>query len=480
MSHSQYNNETKNSANPELACYFNTHELFAQGTDAHIKGLLIDLDDPYYGREKVDFDTEKLVEFHKQELVQQAVAFRCPPEKDKNALAIRYATISKKKMSEVLDLQKSSRSGKKPKKTSSDHQADIEKELKEMEIEMAIEARDQEERQKRELSARDGFADTATHGAEDEYLHKEKPMTAEGMEFDDYLLLDHLDDDYDSDAVESPYRRKSGTASRRSMNRPPSHKRTSTGKDDGNVKTYHDKHGSAGWRAELMAPTPVRNPSAKYLLEQNKRKKDSARDLYLHALDEAMHMQERYLTCVSEANVFSQALNKGNVYRVMERDPLEDQHWKNILDPQKAKLAKSIPKGTGQRIAKMLVEVSNPDRDIRYLSTGHFFREHGRLQHELQKKCAVDGLPADMLLGSLNSDSGADGSEGPSAIAASPRNRRPKSSSHLTSPSKDSVSILPSKSRDNNSISGDSDGNMRTGSRAARRSKQLPTVLAQE
>jgi len=353
----------------------------------------------------------------------------------------------------------------------------------EMEIEMAIEARDKEERQKSQLSPRDGYA--ATAGDEDDYLHEE-PMTSEGVEFDDYLLLDHLEDDEDSEAMESPYSRKNATASRQSMNRPSSsssHRRTGTGKDDANKRTYHDAHGSAGWRAELMAPSPVRNPSAKYLHEQSKRKKESAKVLYLHALDEAVLMQQRFLTCVNEANIFSAALNKGTVYRVMERDPTEDQHWKTILDPKVQPVGGvvRIPKGTGQRIAKMLVEVSNPDRDVRYLSTGHFFREHGRLQDELQRKCAVDGTPADMLIESVRSEFETGSTESP--VFSSPRSRRPKSASYLLSASKDSISFqqrsgiskMPS-STSIGSTPADSTANVQAMRRSLPNAKTLPTV----
>jgi len=428
-------------SNPGMDCYFNTHELFALGTDAHITGLLLDIDDPYFGNDKVDVDTQNLVEFHKQELVRQAVAFRCPPEKDKKALATRYATLSKKKMDELLN--QSALKGK-PKKHKLDHRADLEREIQEMEIEMAIESRDQLAR--RNQTMRDGCAASNGAAEEDEYVPAEKPMTSDGVEFSDYLLLDHLEDEQEQDSqMESPYSRKNATVSRQSMNRPLSHRHTGTGTDI-NRQTYQDAHGKLGWRAELMAPSPVRNPSAKFLHEQTKRKKEDAKHLYLHALDEAVLMQQRYLTCVTEANIFSAALNKGNVYRVMERDLTEDQQWKRILDPKIKAVGEhgSIPKGTGQRIAKMLVEVCNPDRDLRYLSTGHFFREHGRLQHELQRKCAVEGLSADFFASSVRSEFGSESTESPTdtpAASSSPKARRPKSASHAFSASKDSVSI---------------------------------------
>jgi hypothetical protein len=132
-------------------------------------------------------------------------------------------------------------------------------------------------------------------------------------------------------------------------------------------------------------------------------------------------MQQKFLTCVKEANIFSAELGKGNVYRILERDAMEDQEWSALLSRSKTRsssgathadaqdgkaangmISEFIPKGTAQRIAKMLVEVTNSNHGgVRYLGTDHFFREHGRLQSEVHKKKSVvcmklDAPPVEM------------------------------------------------------------------------------------
>ena len=97
-------------------------------------------------------------------------------------------------------------------------------------------------------------------------------------------------------------------------------------------------------------------------------------------------MQQKFTRCVEEANYFSHMLGKGDSYKITVRDSTEEAQWSSLLafkgQPPKSS---QIPKGSGQRIAKAQVEVHNQHKDTRYMGTDHFFREHGRLQHEFRE-----------------------------------------------------------------------------------------------
>ncbi len=397
---------------------------FVPGSDAHIKRLLIDLDDPYHNKDRIAVDTAKLVEFHKHEVVKQMVAYRCPPEKDKKSLSVQYATISKKKTQALLASKNAKRDPLVL--TSAQHIANIEHELLEMEAEM----QEREERLKNKQQQLLQPLNDVEEGEFDDYL-RDAACANETNEIDQYLL------DEDISEASSPYSRSArslakyspksreklqrgggSTMARRSMNRPQSSSAqlgSRCAADTEMMRTYHELHGErAGWRAELMAPSPVRNSSMKFLRQRTERASATAAELYKSVLDEAKLMQQKFLTCVKEANVFSSELGKGNVYRVLERDAMEDQEWSALLSRSKSRsmsradiniaaatascaqdgkengIMEFIPKGTAQRIAKMLVEVTNTNHDgIRYLGTDHFFREHGRLQSEVHKKKSV-------------------------------------------------------------------------------------------
>ena len=448
-------------------------DTYVPGSDAHIKNLIADFDDPYYHKDKVDVDTLNVMKFHKEELVRRAVEYRCPPEKDKKALTTQYATISQKKMQKILQ-EKNDKANPDPhSRTAAQHSADLELELEQMEAEMQeredrlkLKQQQQNEQEGDEegrsghlpisrRSSRDmGMLDTRQQmqrqrqadGEEedDDYLHEP------AFELDEYFLL-HDEDDHKNYNGTATARKgvkrgnmQHGTGIiRRSMNRPFSasvtsnhqtHQRGSksrSGLEQQQQSTYQDRHGSrAGWRAELMLPSPVNNLSAKFMRQRNRKAAYSSQELYKNVLDEAKLMQQKFLLCVQEANMFSIELSKGNIYRIVERDAMEDQEWNTLLgkmnrSAQKntftntssnaaitlagldesertaasisaatatASIKEIIPRGTAQRIAKMLVEVTNPSYSVRYLGTDHFFREHGRLQNEAQKKKSVQCL----------------------------------------------------------------------------------------
>ncbi len=418
---------------------------FKQGATNHIEALIADISDPYFMQDPVEVDTTRMKKFHKKELVQQAVNYRVPQPIDKKALSTKYAKLSQKKMKNILSEAKQARDEVKGgKSVKIDHAADLEREIAEMEAEIdernvRLSQEAQRDREYDNNTTRTGsdielrkyaqLSSSSQLGEDDEYMREpssaEQLNIMEGLEFDEYMRL------YDGeDEPESPYSRRKtsfatlsgpltlndkttkGTEKSRSGKtsrdgRPQTAgAETSYNKSGTNAtktmigQTYHDRHGNV-CRGELMAPIQHKNPSIKYLKKHSKKRVESNNELYFTVLDEATLMQNKFMQCVNEANLFSKEMNKGNVYRVVERDPVEDAAWGAILGRghsntglittearRKAKV--TIPKGTGQRIAKMCVEVSHPSKDIRYLGTDHFFREHGRLQHEIQKTVAVD------------------------------------------------------------------------------------------
>lgn len=143
------------------------------------------------------------------------------------------------------------------------------------------------------------------------------------------------------------------------------------------------------------AQTPGRpasrgNPSIKFMRYRRIKREAESTALYTQVFQEATLMQRKFLSCVREANVFAQSLGRRIVYRVIERDPLEDAAWETILQGNNPRLqAAAIPPGTGKRIEKTLVEVTEEGRDVRYLGTTHFFREHSRLQIEVSRLLSV-------------------------------------------------------------------------------------------
>ena len=56
----------------------------------------LEMDDPYYDKDALEVDTQKLFDLHKQEVVKQNVEFRVPPPVDKKSLHHRYETLSMK------------------------------------------------------------------------------------------------------------------------------------------------------------------------------------------------------------------------------------------------------------------------------------------------------------------------------------------------------------------------------------------------
>ena len=144
--------------------------------------------------------------------------------------------------------------------------------------------------------------------------------------------------------------------------------------------------------------------SKRYIKERRQKQEEENDCLYLQIFQEAKQMQKRCLTCVDEANLFSKMLGKTTNYRIVGRDAREDATWKMLLmNNQQLGSSVTIPLGTGRRIEKMVIEVTEFQRETRFLPTEHFFREHGRLQHEIKRIKAV--LPLAPSSKSLSSSS---------------------------------------------------------------------------
>jgi hypothetical protein len=429
-------------------------QLHGDGND-HVKALVADIDDPYYEADPVDVDTIRMKRFHKQEIVRQNVEYRVPPPIDKKSLKHRYSTLSQKKMKAIKETKKQSLS-KNGKIKIVNHYEDLEKELKEMEDEMN--ERDERIAKQKELTLTTMNDDNNNYhhpmninvnmninnkyDSEDEYIRGDNDGP-QPMEFDEYFDLYGSGSSNNSEAS-SPYMRTTrqsigggGGDTNFDTKMKMKTKNNGNGKITGGgltLETYHDKHGKLGM-AQLMSPTPINNSSNMYIKNELKRRQQNKIELYSSILDEAALLQKKFITCVNEANLFSKELNKGNLYKIVERDPIEDQAWNALLDSAgngsnnnqsgtrmetgtggnvvtklRSKVERLIPKGTGQRIAKMLVEVSNPTRDVRYLGNEHFFREHGRLQHEIQKVVAVKHMQprthGEIQFDNFNADAG--------------------------------------------------------------------------
>jgi hypothetical protein len=110
---------------------------------------------------------------------------------------------------------------------------------------------------------------------------------------------------------------------------------------------------------------------------------------------EARIFQTTAITCINEANLFAELLNKPIRYSMVKRNKNEDEYWDNITNCNEKKFAlKSLPIGTGKRISKMMIHaividsngnVKKGDSNKRILSIEHFFSEHKMLQNELNK-----------------------------------------------------------------------------------------------
>ncbi len=383
-------------------------------------------------QDPLERDFEAISKLHKKEEIKKNVEYRVPPHKDKRSLQVRYETLSMKRMKGIL---KQAKEDKRPKTSGSTRnlRSELEAELKELKDAVdkgqdTLELHTRKENKTSlgsrplpvgltfdEISSQPASGKASTEGSE------EQP----GWDMEYYL--DNLDTDslHDVGYAASPYRRstkqlkemsKRRQSETHTISRPQSAHATSKSLDftreginfdsEGSgydrtspmgfgtvARSYQDMHGIAG-HAKHMAPSPVRNPSARYLVQQREKKEAADRNLYEMVLQEARLMQQKFTNCVVEANYFSRMLAKGDVYKVTEREPTEEAQWSSLLSlkgqPHKSS---SIPRGSGQRIAKAQVEVYNDGKDVRYLGTDHFFREHGRLQHEFQRFRSVH--PAD-------------------------------------------------------------------------------------
>ena len=465
----------------EHRVYEDAERAFRMGTEDHINALVADMNDPYYLRDPVEVDTIRMKKFHKAELVRQAVEHRVPTPVEKKALKTKYATLSRKKMKAILEeahtLQAHQRN---PSTRPPDHEADLERELAEMEAEInerneRLARRAQEEDSpSKDVQMYRNMGIASETGVDDDYMREPQPSSsqrqpqnqegAKAMEFDEFFAMYGSDEDSEG---ESPYSRRAGKSTAMSLSKAKGRTRRGRtgaaagagmrpGSKDG-VMTYQERHGTAGL-ADKMAASPVRNTSVKYLKARTKYKAERENELYQTVLDEATIMQQKFMQCIDEANLFSKKLGKGNFYKVLDRDPVEDAAWGAILGAsmgggltsearRKAKTA--IPKGSGQRIAKMLVEVSHPHKDIRYLGSDHFFREHGRLQHEIQRSFAVVHTVQKIDEESKYDTSGAIGA--PSDSSA--QNQSPRKSTNKRSPRKSNRSSgSPSSPGDNQAV----------------------------
>ena len=130
--------------------------------------------------------------------------------------------------------------------------------------------------------------------------------------------------------------------------------------------------------------------SRQHMQERRQKLEAESAALYQQVFEEAKLIQQKFTTCIHEANLFSQALGRTLKYRLVKRGAEEDAAWDRILREQEHTRGQAhIPSGTGKRIEKMLVEVTEEGRDIRYLGVNHFQREHSRLQLAVNKQLSV-------------------------------------------------------------------------------------------
>ena len=450
-----------------------------EAEETELMGLLnYDFMEEKKDEDLVDTATKNIISFHMNEKVQQNLEFRVPPEQDKKSLKYKYKTLSMKRMNELLDSAKDFEEEKKQEEGTGKKklsQREIERQHKQQ-LEIEIKTMEQDlmmgKNKVMEEPESKGNAKTPQHESRKlsietidlndngfgEFLHKEG-LDHTAYEFDDYFnLFETVDNNRSSYQTQSKGRSTRTGVQRTSMNRPqrPStagalssssshrgimsstspvdmghsrsvqrdnqgiHNHNNHNTDDLS-RSYQERHGFTT-AASVMAPSPVHNTSVDHLRNRRIQRNVESQKLYKTVLQEARRMQARFLACVEEANQFADQLGTGNSYRVIARDPHEDQQWGAILSNNEFDAVTNltdhsleagsiadqgqpinIPKGTGQRIGNLMVEVTHPSRADRCLGTDHFFREHGRLQHAIQKKTAVKSHGSTGLTGSSKS-----------------------------------------------------------------------------
>jgi len=314
-------------------------------------------------RDPLDKSVKELLSYHKHEKVKQNVDFRVPPPVDKRSLSHSYRSISPRKIKDLLRPQSAPQSAHAASSSSSSSSS-------------------------ASLSFRERFLEELRQQQQDddEEIEAETAAAAEihrfSFEYDDH------EDDADGDSSsnvkqESPYR-----LTRRKIpqfDRSKSHPRLSYSNPPWlTANLTQGSQGSDG--STISTNTVVANPSTKFMRLRRKKLQEDEKALYHQVFQEAKIMQVRFVTCVEEANLFQKSLGRETRYRIVERGQREDAQWSMLLrDDRRLGKEELIPAGTGVRLAKMLVEVTDPLRDVRYLGTDHFFREHGRLQNEFRK-----------------------------------------------------------------------------------------------
>ncbi len=135
------------------------------------------------------------------------------------------------------------------------------------------------------------------------------------------------------------------------------------------------------------------NISKRLLRERQANVARSQAEFDRRVFEEARNLQRQIATCVQEANVYSELLNKPLRYRLARSgDGLSegDEFWRRAVeDPQL--LLQSLPVGTGERIEKALVESYDPNTGTAggVFSVEYFFREHNKLRGLVKKYRSV-------------------------------------------------------------------------------------------
>lgn len=139
------------------------------------------------------------------------------------------------------------------------------------------------------------------------------------------------------------------------------------------------------------------NISAKYLRENKKMEIRKSQELHRLTLDEAKHMENKCITCINEANIFAEILQRSVRYRLLARSDEEERQWQHILESENL-LEVDIPVGLGNRVGKMLIEAYDVLTGEQHLvlSTQYFFLEHSRLQTAVKKSRSTLPTPADI------------------------------------------------------------------------------------
>ncbi len=135
------------------------------------------------------------------------------------------------------------------------------------------------------------------------------------------------------------------------------------------------------------------NISKRLLRERQANVARSQADFDRRVFEEARNLQRQIATCVQEANVYSELLNKPLRYRLARSGDGAsegDEFWRRAVeDPQL--LLQSLPVGTGERIEKALVESYDPITGAAggVFSVEYFFREHNKLRSLVKKHRSV-------------------------------------------------------------------------------------------